>query len=165
MRCPKTGPYRFVVVARSSNQRLRSAVELVLQDAHHSLGSDALSVFFSDDDVPAELGYLTDPTSLAQSWDVFATTDAFIFVKGESASAGLADIPGATEEELLVHVADAVQEVAVESDAYWGRGFPACPEHPDGAPLWPVLRDGRPVWACLDGGRFAVPIGHLRDGP
>jgi hypothetical protein len=64
----------------------------------------------------------------------------------------------------VVHVADQVQEWAVE--ALWGAGFaavwPACDLHPGTHPLEATLDGlGQPVWACPSEGVAQARIGRL----
>ncbi|GHB53813.1 hypothetical protein GCM10010306_054260 [Streptomyces umbrinus] len=67
---------------------------------------------------------------------------------------------------LLAHVADQVQEWAVE--ALWGQGEPAvwpqCPSHPDTHPLAATVEEGDEadaVWVCPSTGDTAARIGEL----
>ncbi|WP_419666815.1 hypothetical protein [Streptomyces sp. 2-1] len=70
---------------------------------------------------------------------------------------------------LLAHVADQVQEWAVE--ALWGQGEPAvwpqCPSHPDKHPLAATVEAGEEgdgdyaVWVCPSTGDTAALIGEL----
>ncbi|MFG2346137.1 hypothetical protein [Streptomyces phaeochromogenes] len=70
---------------------------------------------------------------------------------------------------LLAHVADQVQEWAVE--ALWGQGEPAvwpvCPTHPDTHPLAATVEAGEEgdgdyaVWVCPSTGGTAARIGEL----
>jgi hypothetical protein len=64
---------------------------------------------------------------------------------------------------LLAHVADQVQEWAVE--ALWGQGEPAvwpvCPTHPDTHPLAATVEEGDAVWVCPQTGNTEARIGAL----
>ncbi|MFD3381737.1 MULTISPECIES: hypothetical protein [unclassified Streptomyces] len=64
---------------------------------------------------------------------------------------------------LLAHVADQVQEWAVE--ALWGQGEPAvwpqCPTHPDTHPLAATVEEGDAVWVCPSTGGTAARVGEL----
>lgn len=51
-----------------------------------------------------------------------------------------------TGPELLVLVADILQEDLAETDAAWGESRPPCPHHPH--PARPVVRDGEAWWIC-----------------
>ena len=103
---------------------LRDAVELVLHDARLSLNSDAVSVTFQGDDLPEELGYLTDPGHPSAG----AYADAYAYVKGEPGLILFAFGPFLRGQELLLHVADNLQELAIESRQFLGRAF-----HPAGS--------------------------------
>lgn len=79
-----------------------------------------------------------------------------IVVNGEIASgAGLMSIGPA---ELLMEVADAAQDLVMESDAQW-RVWPECLQHDVG--LHPELDNGQAVWACRAGRHIVAPIGRL----
>jgi hypothetical protein len=80
----------------------------------------------------------------------------------------LADAPRA---EQLAHLADQVQEWAVE--ALWAAGksavWPQCPEHPDSHPLQPQVVDeytsaAHAVWCCPKSGHVIASIGELAAG-
>jgi hypothetical protein len=81
----------------------------------------------------------------------------------------LADAPHA---EQLAHLADQVQEWAVE--VLWAVGrsavWPQCPEHPDSHPLQPQVVDeytntASAVWRCPKSGHVVAPIGELPKSP
>ena len=57
--------------------------------------------------------------------------------------------------ELLVEVADAVQEIIMDDSTVW----PECPQHDAG--LHPELVDEGAVWVCRAGGHTVARIGHL----
>lgn len=63
----------------------------------------------------------------------------------------------------LAHLADQVQEWAVEELARLGRptNWPVCPAHPVNHPLRASVDDHRAVWACPAGDRPSSPIGGL----
>ena len=63
--------------------------------------------------------------------------------------------------EIVARVADAIQELIIESDTYWGTAIPPCPLHPN-TPLWPNVVAGRAVWSCGTSGQPPmIPIGEL----
>jgi hypothetical protein len=51
-----------------------------------------------------------------------------------------------TGPQLLVLVADILQEDLAETSAGWGQSRPPCPYHPH--PARPVVRDGEAWWVC-----------------
>lgn len=127
---------------------LREAIRIVLADAKSSVGSDALAVVFADDELPDELESLTNPHLPG---DPFSAVNAYAYVRGEESYRGLWAPPGEPLPEVLVRVAEGLQEVAIESRRFFGRGFPQCPEHPDGEPLWAELVGHEAFWACRNG--------------
>lgn len=68
-----------------------------------------------------------------------------------------------SETDAVVELADKVQEAAIE--AVWGltgrSTWPACPEHPDGAPMSPARHAGAAFWWCPQDGRAVAEIGSL----
>ena len=59
--------------------------------------------------------------------------------------------------ELLVEVADAVQEIIMDDSWVW----PECPQHDAG--LHPELVEGQAMWGCRVGGHTVARIGQLAD--
>ena len=134
--------------------RLRRAVELVLHDARVSMGVDILGAVFEGDDLPDELALFVPRFD--------EEVHAYGHVKGEPGGAGIWFHPGSALDEIVVRVADLFQELALErSTEFFGRGFPTCPEHPGGAPLFAELVDGQAMWVCTSGGTTRVRIGQL----
>ena len=85
---------------------------------------------------------------------------------------GLVPPLGGTPAQRLAHLAEQVQEWAVE--ALWSAGEPAvwphCPDHPDTHPLEAAVVDGTAMWVCPRGGTARTPraafarIGGLERG-
>ncbi|MFJ8631901.1 hypothetical protein [Streptomyces sp. NPDC093568] len=77
---------------------------------------------------------------------------------------GLTPHPDGTTAELLAHLADQVQDWAVE--ALWSEGvsavWPQCPTHPDTHPLSATLRADAAVWVCPKRGTTVARIGELK---
>lgn len=81
---------------------------------------------------------------------------------------GIRLLEDAPRPEQLAHLADQVQEWAVE--ALWAEGasavWPQCPHHPDSHPLRPNVVDeytpsATAVWCCPKTGQVVAPIGEL----
>ncbi|AJT70029.2 hypothetical protein T261_8436 [Streptomyces lydicus] len=76
---------------------------------------------------------------------------------------GLTSPVGGTAAELPAHLADQVQDWAVE--ALWSEGasavWPQCPMHPDMHPLTATVRTGTAVWVCPKRGTRVARIGEL----
>jgi hypothetical protein len=82
----------------------------------------------------------------------FDEPDGSLFGFGVSRSDSRAD--------LLVSLADGVQEHLPEARAHWGQALPPCPGHPH--PMQPIIADAAAWWSCpLNGSRIAR-IGELR---
>ncbi|MFF4954989.1 hypothetical protein [Streptomyces chattanoogensis] len=77
---------------------------------------------------------------------------------------GVTPHPDGTAAELLVHLADQVQDWAVE--ALWSEGasavWPQCPTHPDTHPLTATVRTDTAVWVCPKRGTAVARIGELQ---
>lgn len=63
-----------------------------------------------------------------------------------------------TGAELLVLVADILQEALAETEAAWGQSRPPCPNHSH--PAWPVVVDGQAWWICERDDRLLYRIGQ-----
>lgn len=76
---------------------------------------------------------------------------------------GLTPTVDGTAAELLVHLADQVQDWAVET--LWSEGasavWPECPTHPDTHPLTATVRTDTAVWVCPKKGMTVARIGEL----
>lgn len=69
----------------------------------------------------------------------------------------------APQVEAIAHVADQVQEWAIEQ--LWGRAatnWPACPEHPHHHPLKAATRGALAVWVCPADETVVAKIGTLK---
>lgn len=62
--------------------------------------------------------------------------------------------------DLLVSLADGIQENLSETQAHWGEALPPCPRHPH--PLRPIVADGTAWWSCPRDGSRIARIGALR---
>ena len=137
----------------------RSAIDRVLSDVRCELGAGAVLVIDSEDaHLPPEV-LAHDPWLLSEITSPGRSPTINVGVPDEGwTGVGRAEWPSL--EDATVAIADAVQEVLVESRAHWAVAFPACPAHP-GTPLWPKMHDGTAVWTCVDGAAIAIPIGSL----
>ena len=99
------------------------------------------------------LDVITNPTRAA-------TSEGWVFIRDEVGATGIDSWGFALFADLVVIVAEIVQERVMESRRFFGSAFPPCPEHPN-TPLWPKVRDGEAVWTCIDGGTTAVRIGAI----
>jgi hypothetical protein len=97
----------------------------------------------------------------------FFSPGVMIFAPGGSGQ-GIRLLEDAPRPEQLAHLADQVQEWAVE--ALWAEGasavWPQCPDHPDSHPLRPHVTDeytpaATAVWCCPKSGQVVAPIGEL----
>ncbi|MCQ8189666.1 hypothetical protein [Streptomyces rugosispiralis] len=81
----------------------------------------------------------------------------------DGSALGLTSPLGGTAAELLAHLADQVQDWAVE--ALWSEGvsavWPQCPTHPDTHPLTAAVRTDTAVWVCPKGRTTVARIGEL----
>jgi len=63
-------------------------------------------------------------------------------------------------EQVVVGVADVIQEGIIEGSRHWGAAFPLCREHRT-HPMEAHVVDGRASWTCPKHVGAAVPIGTL----
>ncbi|WP_051885877.1 hypothetical protein [Streptomyces hygroscopicus] len=81
----------------------------------------------------------------------------------DGSAQGLTSPQGGTAAELLAHLADQVQDWAVE--ALWSEGvsavWPQCPTHPDTHPLTATVHADTAVWVCPKGRAMVARIGEL----
>jgi hypothetical protein len=84
-------------------------------------------------------------------------------LSGRSSRTGLLAPRDMAAPELLVHVADQVQEFVLEELGRLGlpATWPECPEHPGSHPLTPTLGSGGPHWVCPKSGDIVSAIGEL----
>ena len=113
-----------------------------------------------------EAGHLPSPELGADDWNPDFPSARLHGADGSGWGIMLrSDAPAA---EQLAHLADQVQEWAVET--LWAAGrsavWPECPEHPDSHPLRPQVADeytpeATAVWCCPKSGHVIAPVGEL----
>lgn len=101
--------------------------------------------------VPLTVGYrpLEEPDNFGVV--LFTEPDGYGFGFGVSSDA--------STTELLLALADGLQENFPELPAAWGQARPACPGH--GHPMQPREHQGEAWWVCPREGRPVAPIGSL----
>lgn len=144
---------------------MRDAVDLVLLDVNAVLGTSAVSVALADepgavdslaDEDMSLLDALTDPRGSAGSSGV----GLWVYVPGELGAVGVWHQESEDFSGVVVRVAEAVQEVIVESGRFFGAAFPPCPAHPT-HPLWAEVQDGEALWVCATDAQVTVPVGRI----
>jgi hypothetical protein len=95
-----------------------------------------------------------------QDWD--SSESVMLFAADGSGQGVWLDL-GLPQAERMAHLADQVQDWAVEELARLGRStnWPACPDHPATHPLEAAAENDRAVWACPARGATSSPIGGL----
>ncbi|SRR6266700_2149030 len=116
-----------------------------------------------------EAGRVPEPRIGDAESQYFALGEPGLMLYGEDGSGlGIRLLADAPRAEQLAHLADQVQEWAVE--VLWAVGksavWPQCPEHPDSHPLQPQVVDeytnaAHAVWRCPKSGHVIAPIGEL----
>jgi hypothetical protein len=98
-------------------------------------------------------------------YDIEETEDwgCVSFVEPDGSSFGFGVVWSAPRSELLVALAEGMQENFSEMEAAWGEARPPCPGH--GHPLSPVARDGIAWWDCPATGEAVARIGSLCGRP
>lgn len=64
---------------------------------------------------------------------------------------------GESRAELIVALAEGIQEHLPEVKSHWGCALPPCPGHPH--PAKPAIRDGAAWWTCPREHNYIAPIG------
>ena len=134
-------------------ERLRAAVEIVQHDIQEVLGPAMVSVVFADD----EAAFTEFEATLGVSRS-HARPDAWAFIHPREAATGLRATSAGTWSHFLHGVAEALQELIMESERFRGAAFPPCPSHPN-TPLWAMIIEDRVVGECIDGADVHIPIG------
>ncbi|HTJ68518.1 MAG TPA: hypothetical protein VL551_13370 [Actinospica sp.] len=116
-----------------------------------------------------EAGHVTEPRLATDSRFYDADEPAVLLYAPDGSGFGVRVLPDAPYAEQLAHLADQVQEWAVE--ALWSEGksavWPQCPDHPDSHPLQPNVIDeytqqAAAVWQCPKTRDVVAKIGELR---
>lgn len=95
-----------------------------------------------------------------QTWD--PSESAHLYAADGSGTGVWLDL-GLPEQEALAHLADQVQDWAVEElcRLRLPTNWPVCPAHPDTHPQVAVAEHGRAVWTCPLGAARPTPVGGL----
>jgi hypothetical protein len=122
---------------------LRDALDVVIPEVERTTGLVLIVV---------DHGYV-DP--LGRDWTML--------LNEEGHGLGLSVNEGDSPVQRLAHLADQVQEWAVEE--LWRQGLPAtwpeCPLHPNSHPLQPAVVDDKAVWSCPKDAEVVARIGEL----
>ncbi|WP_370247821.1 hypothetical protein [Nocardioides sp.] len=104
------------------------------------------------------------PRIEATSWQDAVPAESAWLIDADGSGTGVWWDPSAPDAEALSHLADQVQDWAVEELAHHGlpTNWPVCPAHPANHPRHAVVRDGVAAWACPQGAAdTTTPIGQL----
>lgn len=95
-----------------------------------------------------------------QDWD---PSESVMLFAADGSGIGVWLDLGLSQAHGLAHLADQVQDWAVEELARLGlpTNWPACAAHPTNHPLQATVEGGRAVWVCPGGGAASSPIGKL----
>ena len=67
---------------------------------------------------------------------------------------------GSAWPDVVVSVADVIQEAIIEGAEHWGVAFPMCPAHPN-HPMGAEVVAGVASWVCPRGEGIPIQIGEL----
>jgi len=97
------------------------------------------------------------------SWQTYEPSESVMLFVDDGSGTGVWVDLDMSEAHRLAHLAEQVQDWAVEELARLRRptNWPVCPAHPDNHPLEAAVEDGRAVWVCPAGDGVSVPIGGL----
>ncbi len=117
------------------------------------LGPAAVFVVFADD----EGAFAEFEATLGVSRS-HARPDAWAFIHPMEAATGLTATSAGEWSQFLYGVAEALQELIMESKRFRGAAFPPCPSHPN-TPLWATVIEDQVLWECIDGAEVHIPVG------
>ncbi|MCW2779614.1 MAG: hypothetical protein JWR35_63 [Marmoricola sp.] len=100
------------------------------------------------------------------TWQDWEPSESVMLFGADGSGTGVWLDLGLSQAHGLAHLADQVQDWAVEELARLGRptNWPVCAAHPTNHPLRTLVEDGRAVWACPAGGTAPLPIGEVSSG-
>lgn len=141
-------------------ERTRAAVNLVMQDVQTELGRGAATVVVG---TPDELRQSL--VTLRPGWRSVidgAFEDITGWFPGSDGSSGIGLCGGEylDWEDVVVAVADVIQEGIIEGSKHWGAAFPLCRKHGTHPMEARVVTD-RASWTCPKGVGDPIPIGTL----
>jgi hypothetical protein len=98
------------------------------------------------------------------TWQTWEPSESLVLFAADDSGMGVWLDPDLPDDQALAHLADQVQDWAVEELARVARptNWPVCEAHPANHPRRAVVEDGRAVWACPVGVAGSLPIGELR---
>jgi hypothetical protein len=125
-----------------------------MHDVEIELGDGALEV------VVGPLDQL-DEARTARGLHLFpAEVYGWVF-NGDGSAIGIWHADDLSWPDLVVAVADVIQEGVIEGAAHWGVAFPMCPVHPNHPMDAQVVADTA-SWVCPRGAGEPIPIGTLQ---
>jgi len=97
------------------------------------------------------------------SWQTYEPSESVMLFAEDGSGTGVWVDLDMQEAHRLAHLADQVQDWAVEELARLGRptNWPICPAPPGTHPMEASVEDSRAVWACPAGDDVSLPIGGL----
>ena len=141
-------------------ERTRAAVNLVMQDVEAELGRGAaIVVVGTPDELRQSLVTLRPGWRTVIEGAVGDVTGWFLGSDGCS-GIGLGCWEYLDWEDVVVGVADVIQEGIIEGSKHWGAAFPLCREHRT-HPMEAHVVSDRASWTCPKGGVGPIPIGTL----
>ncbi|HTT87540.1 MAG TPA: hypothetical protein VMF60_09250 [Acidimicrobiales bacterium] len=136
----------------SDLERVRSAATLVMHDVEAMFGPDLLRFLVADHEEivtqPAFRGHRPRPQTAG--W----------VIRSDRSAIGIWAPKDEGPQELIVRVADIIQEGVIEGPEHWGAAFPPCPAHPN-HPMGAAIIDGVASWVCPRGLVEPIPIGGI----
>jgi hypothetical protein len=96
-------------------------------------------------------------------WQACEPSESVMLFAADGTGMGVWLDLGASPAARFAHIADQVQDWAVEELARLGRptNWPVCATHPVNHPLKATVEGGHAVWACPTGGAASSPIGGV----
>lgn len=134
-------------------KRTRDAANLVLHDVEVELGPRAVEVVVGSTE-------RLDEARTAHGLHLFpAEVYGWVF-NGDGSAIGIWHPDDLSWPDLVVSVAEVVQEGVIEGAEHWGVAFPMCRVHPQ-HPMDALVVEDTASWVCPKADGHPIPIGNL----
>jgi hypothetical protein len=132
-------------------ERTRDAVNLVLHDVTSVLGADAVTVVVGTPDELRANRLASRSQGRVYGW----------VLSVDGSEIGIWRPEELAWPEVVVSIADVIQEAIIEGAEHWGVAFPSCPTHGN-HPMNAQVVDGVASWICPKEGAVPIHIGTLK---
>jgi hypothetical protein len=140
--------------SESGIQNAKDAVRLVMRDVEGEVGLAVVTVVVG---TPDELH--DDLAARGKGW--ISSSEVYGWAhRADGSAVGIWFPDDSAWPDLVVSVADVIQEAIIEGAEHWGIAFPQCPAHPN-HPMNAEVAAGVASWVCPKGEGAPIDIGTL----